>query len=93
MKAEAFVSRDRGRTWPEALLEFETVDGPDIDLIFVYPDEGETDGPRSIANREYFDRLGQRVIGALHDVTPQGYVFRVDMRLRPYGDSGPLTTT
>ena len=65
----------------------------DIDLIFVYPDEGETSGPRSIANREYFDRLGQRVIGALHDVTPDGYVFRVDMRLRPYGDSGPLTTT
>ena len=65
----------------------------DIDLIFVYPDEGETTGPRTIANREFFDRLGQRVIGALHDVTPQGYVFRVDMRLRPYGDSGPLTTT
>ena len=65
----------------------------DIDLIFVYPDEGETSGPRPIANREFFDRLGQRVIGALHDVTPDGYVFRVDMRLRPYGESGPLTTT
>jgi [glutamine synthetase] adenylyltransferase / [glutamine synthetase]-adenylyl-L-tyrosine phosphorylase len=65
----------------------------DIDLIFVYPDEGETAGPRTIANREFFDRLGQRVIGALHDATPLGYVFRVDMRLRPYGDSGPLTTT
>jgi [glutamine synthetase] adenylyltransferase / [glutamine synthetase]-adenylyl-L-tyrosine phosphorylase len=65
----------------------------DIDLIFVYPDEGETTGPRRIANREYFDLLGQRVIGALHDVTPDGYVFRVDMRLRPYGESGPLTTT
>ena len=65
----------------------------DIDLIFVYPDGGETTGPRRIANREYFDRLGQRVIAALHDVTPEGYVFRVDMRLRPYGESGPLTTT
>jgi glutamate-ammonia-ligase adenylyltransferase len=65
----------------------------DIDLIFVYPDEGETSGPRPIANREFFDRLGQRVIGALHDVSPSGYVFRVDMRLRPYGESGPLTTT
>ena len=65
----------------------------DIDLIFVYPDEGETAGPRPIANREFFDRLGQRVIAALHDVTPSGYVFRVDMRLRPYGESGPLTTT
>ncbi len=65
----------------------------DIDLIFVYPEEGETAGPRRIANREFFDRLGQRVIATLHDVTPQGYVFRVDMRLRPYGESGPLTTT
>jgi glutamate-ammonia-ligase adenylyltransferase len=65
----------------------------DIDLIFVYPDEGDTAGPRRIANREFFDRLGQRVIAALHDVTPDGYVFRVDMRLRPYGESGPLTTT
>jgi len=65
----------------------------DIDLIFVYPDEGATSGPRPIDNREFFDRLGQRVIGALHDMSPDGYVFRVDMRLRPYGESGPLTTT
>ena len=65
----------------------------DIDLIFVYPEEGETTGPRRIANREFFDRLGQRAIATLHDVTPQGYVFRVDMRLRPYGESGPLTAT
>ncbi len=65
----------------------------DIDLIFVYPDAGETSGPRKLANREYFDRLGQRLIAALHDVSPEGYVFRVDTRLRPYGESGPLTTT
>ncbi|MCC7215687.1 MAG: bifunctional [glutamate--ammonia ligase]-adenylyl-L-tyrosine phosphorylase/[glutamate--ammonia-ligase] adenylyltransferase [Burkholderiales bacterium] len=65
----------------------------DIDLVFVYPEEGETSGPRTIANREYFDRLGRRVITALHDVTADGYVFRVDMRLRPYGESGPLTTS
>ncbi len=65
----------------------------DIDLVFAYPDDGETTGPRKLANREFFDRLGQRVIAALHDVTPEGYVFRVDMRLRPYGESGPLTTT
>jgi glutamate-ammonia-ligase adenylyltransferase len=65
----------------------------DIDLIFVYPEEGETAGPRKLSNREFFDRLGQRVIAALHDITADGYVFRVDMRLRPYGESGPLTTT
>jgi glutamate-ammonia-ligase adenylyltransferase len=65
----------------------------DIDLVFVYPEEGDTAGPRSIANREYFDRLGRMVIGALNDITADGYVFRVDMRLRPYGESGPLTTS
>ncbi len=65
----------------------------DIDLVFVYPEEGETSGPRVIANREFFDRLGRRVIAAVNDVTNDGYVFRVDMRLRPYGDSGPLTTS
>ncbi|MEO8848284.1 MAG: bifunctional [glutamate--ammonia ligase]-adenylyl-L-tyrosine phosphorylase/[glutamate--ammonia-ligase] adenylyltransferase, partial [Casimicrobiaceae bacterium] len=63
----------------------------DIDLVFVYPDEGETDGVRPIANREFFDRLGRRVIAALSDITADGFVFRVDMRLRPYGESGPLT--
>jgi len=63
----------------------------DIDLVFVYPEEGETDGARPIANREFFDRLGRRVIAALNDVTADGFVFRVDMRLRPYGESGPLT--
>jgi glutamate-ammonia-ligase adenylyltransferase len=63
----------------------------DVDLVFVYPDDGETDGPRALANREFFDRLGRRVIGALNDITPDGYVFRVDMRLRPYGESGPLS--
>jgi glutamate-ammonia-ligase adenylyltransferase len=63
----------------------------DVDLVFTYPEDGETDGERVLSNREFFDRLGRRVIGALHDRTPDGYVFRVDMRLRPYGDSGPLT--
>jgi glutamate-ammonia-ligase adenylyltransferase len=62
----------------------------DIDLVFVYPEEGETDGPRRIGNHEYFVRLGQRVIRALDDVTADGRVFRVDMRLRPNGDAGPL---
>ncbi|HYR00270.1 MAG TPA: bifunctional [glutamate--ammonia ligase]-adenylyl-L-tyrosine phosphorylase/[glutamate--ammonia-ligase] adenylyltransferase [Casimicrobiaceae bacterium] len=63
----------------------------DVDLVFVYPEDGETDGPRAVSNREFFDKLGRRVIGALGDVTAEGFVFRVDMRLRPYGESGPLT--
>jgi [glutamine synthetase] adenylyltransferase / [glutamine synthetase]-adenylyl-L-tyrosine phosphorylase len=63
----------------------------DVDLVFTYPREGDTDGSRQLANREFFDRLGRRIIAALHDATKDGFVFRVDMRLRPYGDSGPLT--
>jgi glutamate-ammonia-ligase adenylyltransferase len=62
----------------------------DIDLVFVYPEEGDTDGERRISNHEYFVRLGQRVIRALDDMTADGRVFRVDMRLRPNGDAGPL---
>jgi len=62
----------------------------DIDLIFVYPEEGETNGSRSLSNHEFFSRLGRRIIALINDLTADGYVFRVDMRLRPYGDSGPL---
>jgi glutamate-ammonia-ligase adenylyltransferase len=64
----------------------------DIDLIFVYEDDGETaGGQRSpIATQDFFTRLGKRLIAALAEVTADGYVFRVDMRLRPNGDSGPL---
>ena len=62
----------------------------DIDLVFAYPEEGETSGPRSISNHEYFDRLGRKLIAAISAMTGDGYVFRVDMRLRPYGESGPL---
>jgi [glutamine synthetase] adenylyltransferase / [glutamine synthetase]-adenylyl-L-tyrosine phosphorylase len=65
----------------------------DIDLVFVYPEEGETAGPRVIANREYFDKLGRRIVTALNDGTSDGYVFRVDMRLRPYSESRALTTS
>ncbi|WP_143870883.1 bifunctional [glutamate--ammonia ligase]-adenylyl-L-tyrosine phosphorylase/[glutamate--ammonia-ligase] adenylyltransferase [Catenovulum sediminis] len=63
----------------------------DIDLIFCYPESGETQGDRrALSNHEFFTRLGQRLIAALNQQTIDGYVYRVDMRLRPYGDSGPL---
>jgi len=65
----------------------------DIDLIFVYPEDGETQGPRIISNHEFFSKLGRRLINLIHEPTGEGYVFRVDMRLRPYGDSGPLVTS
>ncbi len=62
----------------------------DVDLIFVYPEDGETDGVRRISNHDFFARLGRKLIASLHEITADGFVFRVDMRLRPYGDSGPL---
>lgn len=63
----------------------------DIDLIFAYPDSGNTvGGRRPLSNQEFFIRLGQRLIASLDKTTPEGFVFRVDMRLRPYGNSGAL---
>ncbi len=65
----------------------------DIDLIFLYPEAGETDGPSPMANEEFFLRLGQRIIQWLANKTVDGFVFRVDMRLRPFGESGPLAVS
>lgn len=62
----------------------------DVDYIFVYPEDGDTAGPKSIENFDFFTRLGKRIIASLGDLTADGQVFRVDMRLRPNGDSGPL---
>ncbi|MBN2866406.1 MAG: bifunctional [glutamate--ammonia ligase]-adenylyl-L-tyrosine phosphorylase/[glutamate--ammonia-ligase] adenylyltransferase [Thiotrichales bacterium] len=63
----------------------------DIDLIFVYPEQGKTEGAaRSIPNDQFFVRLGQAVNKSLVDYTEDGFVYRVDMRLRPFGDAGPL---
>ncbi len=63
----------------------------DIDLIFTYPENGETQGARrSIANAQFFTRLGQRIIKSLDKPTVDGFCYRVDMRLRPFGESGPL---
>lgn len=65
----------------------------DIDLVFLYPEHGETDGRTPIENFEYFTRLGQKLIQCLGNVTADGFVYRVDMRLRPFGDSGPLVAS
>jgi glutamate-ammonia-ligase adenylyltransferase len=65
----------------------------DVDYIFVYPEDGETAGPKRIDNFDFFTRLGKRLIAALGEITADGQVFRVDMRLRPNGDSGPLVSS
>ncbi|QWD79522.1 bifunctional [glutamate--ammonia ligase]-adenylyl-L-tyrosine phosphorylase/[glutamate--ammonia-ligase] adenylyltransferase [Polynucleobacter sp. MWH-Spelu-300-X4] len=63
----------------------------DIDLVFVYEDEGDTQGgTKSISHHEWYTRLGKKLISLLSELTAEGFVFRVDMRLRPNGDSGPL---
>lgn len=66
----------------------------DIDLIYCYPEDGDSiNGPRSISNVEFFTKLGQRLSASLSKITEDGFVFRVDMRLRPFGDSGPLVVS
>ena len=64
----------------------------DIDLIFLYSHEGQTDGGVSgtTSNVDFFRRVGERIIKMLHEQTAEGNVFRVDMRLRPYGRAGAL---
>jgi glutamate-ammonia-ligase adenylyltransferase len=62
----------------------------DVDLVFLYPRGGETEGPVPLALEDYYARQGQMLIRLLNAVTEEGFVFRVDMRLRPFGDSGPL---
>ena len=66
----------------------------DIDLLFIYACDGvKRGGRKDLEHQEYFDRLGRFLIGLLNQKTADGYVFRVDMRLRPFGDSGPLTSS
>ncbi|MFT2092548.1 bifunctional [glutamate--ammonia ligase]-adenylyl-L-tyrosine phosphorylase/[glutamate--ammonia-ligase] adenylyltransferase [Paraglaciecola sp. 2405UD69-4] len=63
----------------------------DIDLIFSYPFQGHTqEGQKSIEHQQFFTKVAQKLIHALDQITADGQVYRVDMRLRPFGDSGPL---
>lgn len=65
----------------------------DVDLVLLFPEHGETDGARQIANEEFFTRLAQGLIRLLGAPTHDGVVLRVDMRLRPFGDSGPMVAS
>jgi glutamate-ammonia-ligase adenylyltransferase len=72
----------------------------DLDLIFIYDEEGETaarapygDARAGLSNQEFFERLGRKLIALLAEPTGDGFVFRVDMRLRPNGDAGPLAVS
>ena len=61
----------------------------DIDLIMLYGEEGETEGPRRISHHEFYGRLTRRMMPVLSEVDAHGQVFRTDLRLRPDGDAGP----
>jgi glutamate-ammonia-ligase adenylyltransferase len=61
----------------------------DIDLVFLHQAGGDTDGTKAVSANEYFVRLARQVVSLLDEVTEDGFVFRVDTRLRPFGDSGP----
>ena len=65
----------------------------DIDLIFSFSAAGHTNGSESISNQEYYSKVVQQFMQLLQNVTTEGFVFRVDLRLRPNGDSGPLVCT
>lgn len=67
--------------------------GSDLDLLFTYSSEGETDGERSIDNREFFARLAQRIISLITITSRYGRAYEVDSELRPSGRSGMLVTT
>ena len=62
----------------------------DIDLVMLYPEEGDTDGARPIDNAEFFLRLTQKIVQLLATPTAAGFVYRVDLRLRPFGESGRI---
>ena len=62
----------------------------DIDLIFSFAEDGETSGPRKTSNGEFYLSVIRKLIKVLNEVTADGFVYRVDVRLRPFGESGPL---
>jgi glutamate-ammonia-ligase adenylyltransferase len=65
----------------------------DIDLVFLFAEHGETTGPRPLEHEEFFVRAGKRVAQLLGTPTDEGFVYRVDLRLRPFGDSGPVAVS
>ena len=65
----------------------------DIDVIFCYPSAGQCDGRRQLSNDQFFTRLARAIIASLSEITSEGFCFRVDTRLRPFGSAGPLTSS
>ncbi len=94
------VGKDSGQVQPMLVVGMGKLGGgelnvsSDIDLLFVFPEGGQTHHKtQSIDNQYFFTQLGQKLIKSLNEVTAAGFVFRVDMRLRPYGQSGALVSS
>ncbi len=62
----------------------------DIDLVYAYEQDGDSDGSRALAAEDYFARLGQQLAKLLDEVTAEGFCHRVDLRLRPFGTAGRI---
>ncbi len=65
----------------------------DLDIIYIYDHQGMTNGEKQVTNHEYFAKLGQKIISILTTPTREGYVYKIDTRLRPSGNAGPLVTS
>ena len=65
----------------------------DLDIIYIYDHQGMTTGGKQISNHEYFAKLGQKIISILTTQTREGYAYKLDTRLRPSGNAGPLVTS
>ena len=65
----------------------------DIDLIYVYEEDGQTTGPKVISAHEYFAQVARSLYASIGDSTDDGFVFRVDLALRPNGNSGPTAVS
>lgn len=65
----------------------------DVDIIFCFPFNGQCDGRRGLSNEQFFTKLARKIINSLSQITADGFCFRVDTRLRPFGDSGPLVSS
>ena len=65
----------------------------DVDLVLAYPEGGATDGARPLDNAEFFTRVAREFVRLLAEATPDGVAARVDLRLRPFGDSGPVVAS
>ncbi|QDP72255.1 bifunctional [glutamate--ammonia ligase]-adenylyl-L-tyrosine phosphorylase/[glutamate--ammonia-ligase] adenylyltransferase [Legionella israelensis] len=65
----------------------------DIDLIFAFSANGETDGKEQISNQQFYSRVIQLFVQCMQNISPEGFIFRVDLRLRPNGESGPLVSS